>query len=102
MLKIEDVVKLYEFVDIKLNYFKQEHCCKAFFEGRTVRVFMKNIDSEKDLELTLIHELIHARNWYLLDVEDDEDEVEDEAVVTYNNNHEIVKFIKQLYCPRLK
>lgn len=101
MLTIEDIVALSENVNVHVNWHQQRHEDKGQWgKGETddVILYMKNIVSQEDLDITILHEFVHARDNCLLEREFvPESEVENEAVETYKNAPEVLSIIKQFY-----
>lgn len=67
-----------------------------------VILYLPNITSQSDFDLTLLHEFIHARDdykyWRTSERQSKiEKEVENEALKTYNCNPSVLELIKELY-----
>lgn len=100
MLTIENIVELYQ-SGVNLEFKNGRHpdgikgvWCLAELEAR---VYLPAIESEDDKNITIIHELLHARDHIILDVSGIDSEIEAEAVLTYEQNPEIIEFLKDIY-----
>ncbi|MBU2589506.1 MAG: hypothetical protein KKF52_03320 [Nanoarchaeota archaeon] len=114
MLTIEEVVELYEkeglviiFKQINKKFgpktlageYNTENNLNNSTKPPEIIIYQKMIENQKDLEITLLHEFIHARNDLILELDKENDtEVEKEAVETYKKSPEVIEFIKDFYC----
>lgn len=104
MLTLNQVIKLYEEgLEIKFeNRWKKDGRKGDYNHSELeVLIYKLNIESIIDRDITILHELIHARNETkgkrYRNKTQDEKQVEKEAIETYRKNPNIIKFIKQLY-----
>jgi len=113
MLTIEDIVELYEEDELviifkKINkkigpktlkgeYNTEKNINNSYYPPE-IFIYEQMIENEEDLDITLLHEFIHAKNDLILGlfIEDDE-QVEKEAQETYKKAPEVVEFIKDFY-----
>lgn len=102
MLTIDQVIEVYQNgVEIKYRRKKHHYNLKGEYDPglREVNVYLPSIDSSKDKDITLLHELIHARNDLKSakqpDIEDSV--VEEEALKTYQKKYYVLQFIKLIY-----
>ncbi|MBU4456454.1 MAG: hypothetical protein KKA65_03045, partial [Nanoarchaeota archaeon] len=109
MLTIEEVVELYEkeglviiFKQINKKFgpktlageYNTENNLNNSTKPPEIIIYQKMIENQKDLEITLLHEFIHARNDLILELDKENDtEVEKEAVETYKKSPEVIEFI---------
>src|SRR3989344_4360471 len=79
---------------------------KAYISAGDIGIILPHIESYDDLAVTLIHELIHARDDWMkkyenrrkgLDRETLERVVDEEAFETYRRNPRMVQFISDVY-----
>jgi len=103
MLTINQVVDIYrKGIEIILNNQPQKHTDMGRFDT-DIMIYEKNINSPEQKDITLLHELIHARDGYLpkelteAQMEEIDRKIDQEAVETYKKNPEILEFIKWLY-----
>lgn len=103
MLSIEDIIELYENGEvnsIKVNWHNQAHNVTGILEPERhcIVLYMKNISDQKELNLTILHEFVHARYNYIMEIDDENKiEVENEAICLYENEPYILEFIKDFY-----
>ena len=112
MLTIKQIIKLSEeSLEVKLkkkvlpelSYVKGEYDPSE----KIIIVYLPNVESEEDFNLTLLHEFVHARDDLISGFVQEENHsvidylfelsVESEAVETYENRPEIIDLIKDLY-----
>ena len=62
-------------------------------------IYLQNIESEKDRDITILHELIHARDHIksARSLDKCEDAIENEALATYSYRPYVLRYIRQLY-----
>lgn len=100
MLTIEDVVALCE-EGVGICFRRKPHPESVSGEWDPARleinIYKRQISSDYEFGLTILHEFIHARNDLLSDMADDDEEVEREAVLTYDNDNAVLDFITNLY-----
>lgn len=101
MLTFDQVIKLRNDEGIKFRIiFKKpvsDFSGEFFDEEDLIKMYLKNSVDRKSFEVTLIHELIHARNERFKIGIDEEDYVESEATITWYHCHEIVEKIIDLF-----
>jgi len=104
MLTIDDVVRLYGDKDVETCLRRKSHPLKLkgqLSEGEglgMVNVYEPQIESQQDYDRTVLHEFVHARDTIILDITSrDDNEVENEALQTYEKAPEVLGMIKQLY-----
>ncbi len=106
MLTIEDIIHLCEDVlEVRLKKRCKMKGCKTWsgefqFETSTIYIYTDTIKDERDYGITLLHEFIHARNYFILDIADDQEdemEVEREAIETYEKQPGIVDLLNDIY-----
>lgn len=106
MLTLKQIRELYQ-ANLKIK-FKKKHPqrLKGEYDPGTLEaiVYIPNAESKEDRDITILHELIHARDdikglrtQYEKYKKKIEDQVEKEAVETYKNRPYVLQFIKQLY-----
>lgn len=102
MLTSKDIINLYEIVEIKFYCKKQKDLRKGDYDPSLsqINIYLSNVNSEYERDITILHEFIHARN----DENDFYDEsdpecknIDKEAIETYNKRPYIIKLIKFLY-----
>jgi len=116
MLTIDSIVSLYkEGVELILDDKEKPYGLKGVYDSGEQKAiaYLQNNTSKDDINMTIIHELIHARDFILEKPECDlynpkrtqyqekeldlyEQRVEEEAVVTYRNQPKIIDFIKEI------
>ena len=105
MLTIHQIIGLAENIDIEIINKRSPHFVFGVYEPDNflVKIFLPDIKDRENFNLTLVHELIHARddvlaNRSLIEGENDyEKSVEDEAKKTYAKHPEYIKFIRELF-----
>ena len=104
MLTLNQVIKLYEDgLEIKFENRWKKDGRKGDYNPPELEVliYKLNIESIIDRDITILHELIHARDEIkgkrYRNKTQDEKQVEKEARETYRKNPYIIKFIKDLY-----
>ncbi|MFH1456254.1 MAG: hypothetical protein ABIF40_04880 [archaeon] len=104
MLTIEEVVRLCADENIEACLHKKSHPLKL--KGKLdvpyglgqVNVYAPEVESQQDYDFTVLHEFVHARDEYILGIVNrDDNEVENEALQTYEEAPEVLMIIKQLY-----
>jgi len=97
MLTINNILKLYqEGIDIIVTNKLSDIAGEWDISNLCIWLYKRNIKSEKERDLTLIHELIHAKE-DLIDYKGlDEAQVEEEAVQTYLKKPYIIEFLKEM------
>lgn len=101
MLTLKQIIKLYQ-EGVEIKFIKKPHpdCLKGEFDPSNLEilVYLSHADSKTDKDLTILHELVHARNNQKNNFAiDSETYVEQEAVMTYYKRGYILDFIKVLY-----
>lgn len=101
MLTIHQVNTLYrDGVDIRFKKKKGSNRLKGEYDPNSLEgiIYMKEVESLEDRDITMLHEFIHARNGARgYRYKDVEDVVETEAKKTYERRPEVLKYIKELY-----
>ncbi|MBU1201175.1 MAG: mitochondrial inner membrane protease ATP23 [Nanoarchaeota archaeon] len=100
MLKIMDVIWMYEegMTAKVISRLKNPDQKGEYRPDKDeIVIAADNIKSEDDFNITLVHELIHARNDLLYSKKELENEVEKEALKTYNLNPGVALFARQIY-----
>jgi hypothetical protein len=101
MLTVWQVIRLYqEGFDVRFKRKPHPFQFKGEYDpmNEQAYIYLKHIDSKMDLDLTVLHESIHASRDILDDTYDGKDtSEEDEAQRTYNERPEILDFIKQIF-----
>lgn len=106
LLTINQVVRLCQGgVDIRLvNNKPHPRGIKGEFDMSFLEivVYKPNIESHEDMDITILHEFIHARNYTNPCFSDSdehrmEEHIEEQAVMTYIKRPYLPRFIKQLY-----
>ncbi len=101
-LTLQQLVKLYS-EGVVLKFKKKSH--PDFIKGEyspdclEIYIYLSHIDSKYDRDITILHELIHARNdlFPKKSSKDTEYFVEKEAIETYHKKPEVIEFIKAKY-----
>ncbi len=99
MLTLNQIIKLYESgLEIKIKNKSQYSYQRGFYENSEIYIYKNNTRSVKDKEVTILHELIHARN-HLLNNRYNENErnVQKEALDTYKKRPHIISFVKNIF-----
>lgn len=100
MLTLRQIVKACE-EGIEVKFRRKSHPLgwKGEYdpENKLVSVYKPAIESKEDLELTLLHEFVHARDDVKGGREGNETETELEAIDTYHKNYSVLEFIKGVY-----
>ena len=95
MLTINNILKLYqEGIDIIITNKLSNIAGEWDISNLCVWLYKRNIKSKKERDLTLIHELIHAKGDLIVYKRIDEVKVEEEAVQTYLKKPYIIEFLK--------
>ncbi|MBI2671849.1 hypothetical protein HYX16_02855 [Candidatus Woesearchaeota archaeon] len=101
MLTIRQIIKLCEDgVDITFKKTRQKSLKGEYSDqALEIIIYMDNIGSEYDLDITILHEFIHARDYTKPERYHDRSEkhIDEEALRTYNKRPYVLKFIKELY-----
>jgi len=106
MLKVKEIIKLQKGLELLLKKEISLRKFKGLYEPdkKRIIIFYSNINNKKDLDLTLLHEFVHARDdicysniYYINDIGDYEKSTEKEAIKTYNKKPHILKLIKDIY-----
>ena len=106
MLNINEIIKTQQRLDIFLKKDLDLEGFKGLYnpDKQKITIFYSNIQDKKDMDLTLLHEFIHARDdicyskiYYIKDIIDYETSTENEAIETYQEKPHILKLIKDLY-----
>ena len=106
MLNINEIIKTQQGLDIFLKKELDSEGFKGLYDPdrQKITIFYSNIQDNKDRDLTLLHEFIHARDdicysniYYIKDIIDYETSTENEAVKTYKEKPYILNLIKELY-----
>ena len=102
MLRISDVVRIANKPETNIKILKR-HSRYKFLKGEyvndVIKVYTAAIESPLDFNITLLHEMIHARD----DIRGRRGDslcdpwVEPEAIETYRKRPELVDLIKELY-----
>lgn len=101
MLTLNQIIKLYEEgIEIRFNKNRKEKYLKGYYEFPDITIYTRNIESKEDMHVTILHELIHARNHLKKNNRkaiDKEKQVEREALETYSERPYLIEFIKNVY-----
>lgn len=107
MLTIEDLVEIAEKnVSLNLDEVISPDGFKGLYDpsNKTISIYLSNLESEFDKNITLLHEFIHARDdvltsniYYIRGIEEYEIMTEKEALRTFESNHLIIPFLRRLY-----
>ncbi len=101
MLSIPDVKRLEEEgVEVRLMRGRHPEGLKGWWlpDELEARIYLPSITSEKEIDITILHEFIHARNWLITTRHKDwERVVNKEAKDTYRKRPNVVYFIKCIY-----
>ena len=101
MLTLSQIIKLYEEgIEIKFSKSRKEKYLKGYYEFPEITIYNINIESRDDMYITILHELIHARNQQKNNNNkaiDKEKQVEKEALKTYFKRPYLIEFIKNIY-----
>lgn len=101
MLTIPQVNKLYQagVVPYLLATCGDDSRGMYYPESKRINIYPNNHASQRDLEETILHEFLHARNDIAGKecVKSDEEQVETEACLTWKHNHEVCRHILALY-----
>ena len=104
MLTIPQVVELYrEGLQIRILRRPHRDGLKGQYDpdGLEAKIFLPAIESPRDLDLTLLHEVLHARDQIRAarspETNQIEDEVEREAQIIYQRTPYVLIFLKWLY-----
>lgn len=106
MLTISKIKKIYRHgIDVRFRRSPHPLGWKGEYLGSTldVIVYLPALESKRDLDLTLLHEFVHAdddiSSSRLPNLSDDEDDerAESEAIEAYERRPKVLEFIKQLY-----
>lgn len=95
MLTTRQVIKLAGRIDVELCTNKHSYFIKGSYlpDFELITIYLPDIDSEEDFDVTLVHEFIHARD----KTSDCERTTEEEAIETYRRTPEIARFIRELF-----
>lgn len=108
MLSFDDIMILF-YEDVYVEFLRRRSDrITGEWDYPRILIYLNNITSEYDRDITLLHEFIHARDEIVKGIEKklgemDEygctnyNEVEREAIETYHTSPEILKFLKELY-----
>jgi len=106
MLKIKDILKLRDGLELILKREITSEEFKGLYEpdSKRIIIFYSNIKNKKDMDLTLLHEFVHARDHicysnirYISDIGNYEKSTEKEAIKTYIKKPHILRLIKDIY-----
>ena len=103
MLSVEQVIKLCE-EDVRIRFRRKPRSDKLKGEydpeDNEISVYLKNIDSKEERDITILHEFIHARDIWIKNLDTTgscSERVEREATETYKKRPEVLAFIKEMY-----
>jgi hypothetical protein len=101
MLRIEDIIKLWE-EDLIVKIKRKPHpeYLKGEFDPQTseISIYPDQHKTKKELYLTILHEFYHAKDYLIRGSDKDNEELADkEAERTYKNRPEVLEMIKQLW-----
>ena len=108
MLSVDEIVILF-YEDVNIEFLRRRtNKITGEWDYPRILIYIDNIASEYERDITLLHEFIHARDEIIKGIEKklgemDEygctnyNEVEREAVETYHKFPEVLKFLKELY-----
>ncbi len=99
MLTINQVNKLYEH-GVKITMKKSSLEVKRGEydpSEKEILIYRKNITSRSEMDMTILHEFIHARNDILRGKDVSDKMVEKEAAETYSKRPKVLECIVQLY-----
>jgi len=105
MLKDTDVLDIfYEGVELRVDYSEPVDDTKGLYdpEGNEITIFARNTISTEDLEMTVLHEFVHARGALRGEDTLEEGIVEQEAEDTMYHNYDAMLLIYSLYNEELK
>ena len=101
MLTLNQIIKLYEEgIEIEFSKSRKEKYLKGYYEFPEITIYTRNIESREDMHITILHELIHARNQQKNNdqkVINREKQVEKEAQKTYSKRPHLIELIKNIY-----
>jgi len=98
MLTINNILELYnKGVDIIITNKPSDDAGEWDLSSLCVFLYKKNIKSKEEVYLTLIHELMHARDDLIFNRPIDETRAEKEAIKTYFKRPYITELLKDLY-----
>ena len=105
MLTIHQIMRIHqEGIELRFSRKKVMKELKGEYDPseQEMLVYIRNIESLLELDITLLHECIHARDdvrgkrSFLFDNQEDS-EVEHEALLTYTKKPEVLAFLKDIY-----
>ncbi len=101
MLTLNQIIKLYEEgIEIKFSKDRKEKYLKGYYEFPEITIYNNNMESREDMYITILHELIHARNQQKNKDKgaiNREKQVEKEALKTYSKKPYLIEFIRNIY-----
>ena len=100
MLTLNQIIDIYrKGVEIKFKRKSKDNRIKGEYDPSTLEaiIYVNNNLSNEDKDITILHELIHARDDIKGKRLNREKGVEREAIETYKESPEILEFIKALY-----
>ena len=98
-MEISDIIKFYEEgLDIKLRRKPHPDKLKGDVDYEFIlNIYLPDLTSKEDLEIAILHEFVHFKNYLYKRKRDSEEAVEKEARKIYQEYPFLIEFIKDFY-----